>query len=152
MKKLHLNATLMKGIPAGRFCSRSGYMAFLVLLLSFISCEKDPGTGGNSMIKGNVMERTYSLFPSRYSEGPAKDADVYIIYGDESNAFDDRTRTSYDGSYKFESLKKGKYRVYVYTDDTTSTNYGNTTQVIREVEITKNRTETEVPQITIIKL
>ena len=147
--------------PTGKILSRviskitgqvSGFFLAFVLITVFSSCEKDPGTGGNSMIKGTIIEREYALFPDRYEEAGAKDVDVYIIYGDEGNAFDDRTRTSYDGSYKFESLKKGKYRVFVYTDDTTSTSFGNTSQVIREVEITKNRSEKEVSQITIIKL
>lgn len=116
------------------------------------SCEKDPGEGGNSEIKGMVIERNYSTFPSRYTEAGAKDVDIYIIYGDEGNAFDDRTRTSFDGSYKFSNLKKGKYRVFVYSDDTAATNFGNTIEIIREIEIEKNRSENNVPSMTSIKL
>jgi hypothetical protein len=125
----------------------------LCLIVSFvISCKKDPGEGGNSVIKGKVIRRNYTVFPIRFAESPGKDEDVYIIYGEGSNAFDDRTKASYDGTFKFETLKKGKYRIYVYTDDTVATNYGNTTEVIVETEITKNRSEKEIPTITIINL
>lgn len=126
----------------------------ICLLAAFIvsGCKKDPGDGGNSILKGKVIVRTYSLYPSRYTDSEAKDEDIYIIYGNNGNAFDDRTKTSYDGSYKFETLKKGNYHIFIYSDDTTSTNFGNKTQVILDTEITKNRSELELPTISIIKL
>lgn len=124
----------------------------LLTALLLAGCEKDPGEGGNSILKGTVVQRSYQAFPFVYKEEPAKDEDIYIIYGDEGNAFDDRTRTSFDGSYKFSTLKKGQYRIFIYSDDTAAASFGNKTQVILETEITKNRSETELPVISIIEL
>ncbi|MBL7923197.1 MAG: hypothetical protein JNL88_03265 [Bacteroidia bacterium] len=124
-----------------------------ILLLSvFTACEKEAGEGGNSLIKGKVMVRRYTVFPSIYTDKPAMDQDVYIIYGDHGNAIDDRTRASFDGSYKFQFLKQGKYKVFVYTEDTALSNFGNDKAIILETEITKNNAEVELPTITVTNL
>ena len=34
------------------------------------------------------------------------DEEVYIIYGDEDNYYDDSYETSFDGSFRFENLEK----------------------------------------------
>ncbi|MBK9318668.1 MAG: hypothetical protein IPM91_07470 [Bacteroidetes bacterium] len=98
------------------------------------------------------MERRYTVFPSIYTDKAALDLDVYIIYGDDGNAIDDRTRTSFDGSYKFEFLKKGKYKIFVYTEDTALSNFGNEKALILETEITKNNSEVNLPTLTRIEL
>lgn len=116
------------------------------------ACEKEPGEGGNSVIVGKVIERSYVVFPNLYSDKPAMDRDVFIIYGDGSNAIDDRTRTSFDGSFKFEFLKRGDYRVFVYGEDTALTNFGNDKALIFEASIKKNNSEVRIPDITISNL
>ena len=131
---------------------RINILLFLIAAFVWQGCEKDPGEGGNSVLKGKVVKRVYQAFPVVYTEEPAKDEDIYIIYGNDGNAFDDRTRTSFDGSYKFSTLKKGSYRIFIYSDDTTAASFGNTTQVILETEITRNRSENELPVISIIEL
>jgi hypothetical protein len=93
----------------------------LTLLLLFVSCEKDEGPGGQATIKGRVMVGDYKgIFPFtfNYVEYPGEEEDVYIIYGNDDNTFDDRTRTSYDGTFQFKYLNKGDYKVFVYSDDT----------------------------------
>ena len=98
------------------------------------------------------MERTYTAFPSIYSDKAALEKDVYIIYGDDHSSFDDRTRTSFDGSYKFEFLRKGKYRIFVYTEDTVLTNFGKEVPIILDTEIKKNRSEVNLPTVTTVNL
>jgi hypothetical protein len=44
----------------------------------------------------------------------APDEDVFIIYGNDS-VFSDRTRTSYEGTYRFEYLRPGSYTIYAYS-------------------------------------
>ncbi|MBK7886001.1 MAG: hypothetical protein IPJ86_01455 [Bacteroidetes bacterium] len=126
-------------------------IGFLILSI-LTSCEKEAGEGGNSVIKGTILERRYTVFPSIYTDKAALDLDVYIIYGDDGNAIDDRTRTSFDGSYKFEFLKKGKYKIFVYTEDTALSNFGNEKALILETEITKNNSEVNLPTLTRINL
>jgi hypothetical protein len=114
-------------------------LAFMLLTLS--SCDKEPGDGGSSEIRGTVVQRDYILFPGIYTDGPAQELDVYICYGTDDNAVDDRTRTSFDGSFKFSGLRKGDYRIFIYTEDTALTNYGNQVPVQVDARIDKNHSE-----------
>ena len=118
----------------------------------FIACKMVAGEGGNSLVRGKIILREYTAFPILYTESEATDEDVFIVYGDDDNTIDDRTRTSFDGSYKFQFLNKGKYRIFAYTEDTVLATLGQQKVVISEVEITKNNSEVEVPTITIIKV
>ncbi len=127
------------------------FLAFC-LLLFFVSCEKEPGEGGNSVITGKVLVRTYTVFPTIYSDKPSMDQDVFIVYGGSSNAIDDRTRTSFDGSYKFQFLKKGDYRVFVYTEDTALSNFGRDKAIILQTKITSNNSEVRLPELTVVNL
>lgn len=108
------------------------------LLFSLCSCDKEPGDGGSSEIRGSVVKRDYILFPGIYTDGPAQELDVYICYGNDDNAIDDRTRTSFDGSFKFSGLRKGDYRIFIYTEDTALANYGNQIPVQVDTRIDKN--------------
>ncbi|MFM9055952.1 MAG: hypothetical protein ACKOQY_04595 [Bacteroidota bacterium] len=118
------------------------YTPLIVFMLLFLtSCDKEPGDGGSSEIRGTVVERDYILFPGIYTDGPAQELDVYICYGTDDNAIDDRTRTSFDGSFKFSGLRKGDYRVFIYTEDTALTNYGNQVPVQIDTRIDKNHSE-----------
>jgi hypothetical protein len=121
----------------------------VVLLLGLSSCDKEPGEGGSSTIRGKVISRDYILFPSIYTDGPAQELDVYICYGVDDNAIDERTRTSFDGSFKFSGLRKGDYRIFVYTEDTALTNYGNQIPVPVDVRIDKNHSESDIGNLLI---
>ena len=50
----------------------------------------------------------------------APDYDVYILYGEDDDVYDDDMKTNYDGTFKFSNLRKGAYRIYVYTADATT--------------------------------
>ena len=120
-----------------------------ILLLS--GCEKEAGEGGTSSITGKVWVLDYN---SEYTEINAtyygQKEDVFIIYGDEvvyGNAFE----TNYDGTYKFDHLRKGKYRIYAYSEDTTGLVPGGTFPVIREVEITENKQDLVIDDLVIVK-
>lgn len=124
----------------------------VVLLLLFQSCKKEAGEGGNSLLRGKVILREYTAFPILYTETAATDEDIFIIYGDDDNAIDDRTRSSFDGSYSFRFLQKGKYRIFAYTQDTLLATFGQQKAVLVETEITKNKSEVELPAITIVRV
>ena len=116
-------------------------------------CKKEAGEGGTSTITGKVTVRDYNgSFPFFYETYPAQDEDVYIIYGDATTGYDNRTRTSYDGTYRFDFLRKGDYRIFVYTDDTLNIFSLAQQPVISEVQIDKNKTTVEVPEVIIVKL
>jgi hypothetical protein len=73
--------------------------------------------------------------------------DVFIIYGDDKSV-SNRVRTSYDGVYEFRYLRKGEYKIFAYSKDSTlMTN--SVVPVIKEVTIDDNKSEVEVPDLII---
>jgi len=99
--------------------------AFILVGLSLLfSCQKEAGEGGTSSIVGKVI--TYDL---RHFDVPGgsqsvdtlsiyakADEEVFIVYGEEDNRYDDSYNTSWDGSFSFENLRKGKYTIFVYSE------------------------------------
>ncbi|MEF8809638.1 MAG: hypothetical protein V5A47_01850 [Bacteroidales bacterium] len=47
---------------------------------------------------------------------PAQDEEVYLIYN-ENETFNEDVETNYDGKFCFTDLIKGKYRIFVYSED-----------------------------------
>ncbi len=128
---------------------------FILLTLITVSCKKEAGEGGTSTLKGRIIVRDYNgSFPAPfYNDYGAQAEDVYIIYGDGTTS-DNRTRTSYDGTYEFNYLRKGTYKIFVYSDDSNfvSPTPGGKVVVDETVEITKNKSEVTVPDMMIINL
>jgi hypothetical protein len=107
------------------------------LLFLFASCKKSEGKGGGAVIKGFVKEQRLNNFGTVIAEYPLMNERVYIIYGENSNFQDDDVRTSYDGSFEFRYLLKGKYRVFTY-GECKSCPSGDSV-IIRTVEITSKK-------------
>ena len=110
------------------------------------SCTKDPGDGGNSALEGTVNFELRSVlvnYESVLYQGPAKDWDVYLVYGNDGIGYDDKTSTDYNGEYKFEFLREGDYTVYAYSQDTINGPINNGAildlPIIRQVEITEKK-------------
>jgi hypothetical protein len=103
---------------------------YVFALIIFISCQKQEGEGGTSAIYGNLVTVEVQHFDIPGNEridtitAPYfhADQDVFIIYGDNDNLYDDNYKTSYDGSFGFESLRKGTYTIFVYSDCESDTN------------------------------
>jgi hypothetical protein len=129
------------------------FRKILFLLLTsvlFFSCSKDPGIGGTSSISGKVFLRDFNAsFTTLYGEYYAHEQRVYLVYGDDEMYSQD-TRTHYDGTYRFERLKKGKYTVYAYSKDSTQTSPSGYIPVKKIVEITKNNQHIILDNIIII--
>ena len=126
------------------FCLGAGLM-----LLG--SCSKEPGEGGSSKITGKVYVREYDpYFLFLITEYYASDEDVYIIYGDGVTP-NDRIRTGPDGDFEFPYLRPGRYRIYVYSDDSTMTSPSGTIAVYRDAEIDRNKQTIDVGTILILK-
>jgi len=88
-------------------------------LLLLCACDKTPGYGGNCGITGTVKIRKYN---SNYSvlreEANYANADVYIVFED-GKGYGDKVKTSYDGTFNFNHLVPGNYKLFVYSNDTT---------------------------------
>ena len=128
---------------------------FLILAVAFVSCEKDPGTGGAGTISGNVSKEVRVVLTNPATElytVPAADLEVYIVYGEHVSP-DDKVVTDYNGDFEFRNLRKGKYTVYAYSMDTTGQNPPTIDPtkmvVLKEVELTDNEDHAVVSDLTI---
>lgn len=122
------------------------FLSFALLVVS--SCSKEAGEGGNSTITGYVHVTDYNAtFLIVQGEYPGANEYVYIIYGDDVS-YGDRIRTTYDGRFEFKYLREGKYKIYVYSEDTTLS--GNSV-VIQDAEITSKKQTVDVGTLEIKK-
>ena len=91
-------------------------ISLFACLLIFISCLKSPGVGGQATIKGTVIVNNVNALGDVVDSYDAQDHDVYIIYGDNDNTYDDDFSTSHDGTFEFKYLNKGDYEVFMYSE------------------------------------
>lgn len=125
----------------------SSIIIAIVLIIS--SCKKSAGEGGKASIYGKVwVENWNGSFTVLNGEYAGADVDVYIIYGDETN-YGDKQTTNYKGEFEFKYLRKGKYKVYVYSQDNTLTSQSGDTVVVKEIEIKDKKEKANLGTITI---
>ncbi len=121
---------------------------FLITAL-FSSCTKSAGVGGKSTVKGMVT----AIYVNKDSFDTVEisglpDTRVYIVYGDGSTQ-DDDTRTSPDGSFKFEYLNPGDYKLYTYSESLIMAS--EVTEVSVQITVDKKQEDVIVPTLTIVK-
>ena len=117
---------------------------FLSIVFFMTSCDKDPGEGGRSSINGEVYKiftfqnpNTGNWDTSYYQLDAGKD--VFIIYSDnQSEIYDDKFETDYNGRYHFEYLRNGNYTIYTYADSTDVSNVRYDYPVFRNIKITSS--------------
>lgn len=115
-------------------------------LVVLFSCKKGPGEGGRASIKGKIYTVNYNAaLTIPQDSGYLGGQNVYIIYGDEIGVGDSQDSNN-DGAYEFKYLRKGRYKVYVFTK--TQTNHIDTA-VVQEVEITDRKQVVELPDFKI---
>ena len=126
------------------------YSLACICFILMISCEKEEGVGGTSTIKGKVKVREYNgNFTFLVGEYYAGDQDVYIIYGDDE-VYGDRFATNYDGTYRFDYLREGTYKIFAYSLDSAAWPLDKEMAVIKEVTITGKNQEVEVEDIIVL--
>lgn len=125
----------------------SSLLIAIALIIS--SCKKTAGEGGKASIYGKVWVQNWNAsFTVLNGEYAGADVDVYIIYGDETN-YGDKQTTNYKGEFEFKYLRKGKYKVYVYSQDNTFTSQSGDTVVVKEIEIKDKKEKANLGTITI---
>ena len=127
---------------------------FLLVIIGLVitSCTKEEGQGGSASIEGFVYEYKLNILGDTISRYSAEDQDVYIIYGNEDTFYDDNIKTSYDGSFAFPYLQKGKYTVFVYEDCPTSDCPSGKKEILHTIEITKKKQTVDLDTIDIRKI
>jgi hypothetical protein len=124
-----------------------------IFILSFIlisSCKKNEGKGGSSAITGVLTTSLYNNSDSLIATYPKKDEDLFIVYGEGNTVYNDKISTSYDGSFKFDYLEKGKYTLYYYEDCATCPE--GKQPVLVTTEITKNKSTIDLGDIKVKKI
>jgi hypothetical protein len=103
---------------------------------------------GSSSIKGKVLYKKYAASYTVVVDQYYKpDEDVFFVYGRDVGV-SKRIRTGPGGVFQLNNLRKGKYKVYALSDDTTMQTSGKI-PVIIEVNITENNKVYEIPDIVI---
>ena len=128
------------------------YLFSLAIASSLLfSCSKVEGEGGSATVKGVVMEQLYNSIGNPISGGKyeAADQDVYLIYGQDDTFYDDDIKTSYDGSFVFNYLQKGKYTLFVYEDCSSCPSGKN--EILVPFEITERNQVIDLDTIVIKK-
>ena len=116
------------------------------------SCKKGPGPGGKAAITGKIYCKNYSsVYPYTLSgEYYIPGETVYINYGDESGV-GKTVKTSDNGTYVFDFLRTGKYKVYALSRDITGLVNSQTVPIIKEVEISGKKDVVQMDDIVILK-
>jgi hypothetical protein len=105
------------------------------IILVVTACKKEPGEGGRATIKGKLIVVDYDdTFTIKKDTFPAQGENIYIIYGDDNTIGDD-VKTSYDGTFQFEYLRTGKYRIFAVSKDTAAKTSNKTIEVMQTIEI-----------------
>lgn len=125
------------------------FWCMICFLFSIVACKKVEGQGGTSSISGRVYIEEYDAFGEIIQEYYAAEERVFIIYGEEDNIYDDDFRTSFDGSFRFEFLTKGSYKIFVYQDCLSCPS--GEQAVIEEITISSNKSTIVLPDIIIRK-
>lgn len=130
---------------------KATHLLIVLAIFSTISCSKEEGPGGTSDIVGRIWVRDYNTdFSILNAEYWAEEEDVYLMYGSDT-IYSDRTRTNFDGSYWFQNLREGDYKVYAYSKDSTWKSPSLRVPVFESVHISDKGKTYEIPTFTILK-
>jgi hypothetical protein len=129
----------------------SKIIVFVLISLSFFSCKKQPGEGGFASIEGKVYvkdyDESYTIVTAEYY---LPSETVYIIYGDGTEVAN-TVKTSYDGTFKFNYLRKGTYKIFVLSEDSTKPFLAVPKEELVQVNITKRKEKVVLNDFVIIK-
>lgn len=116
------------------------YFVFAALIgLGLVSCNNDEGLGGDSTIRGKIVQHSLDEdFKVVQGVAPIGKEDVYIIYGNNAS-YGDKVETNYDGTFEFNYLQKGSYKIFYYSEDSVSKSKEKVA-VVKEVSVGKGGT------------
>lgn len=98
---------------------KTKFYSILLLFAALSSCTKYEGTGGRSSISGKIRIQQRLFINGAFVDSVAFDGakeDVFILYGSDDTAVDDKVECSHDGSFKFDYLQPGTYTIFGYNE------------------------------------
>jgi hypothetical protein len=117
-------------------------------VLFIASCTKGPGPGGRAKIKGKLFAKNLDKTLSFVTDsGFVADEKIYISYGDNTSVGNDVT-TSFDGSFEFDYLRPGNYKVWAISKILYGVNQLDTT-ILQDVTISGKSEEKDLGTIRI---
>ena len=133
------------------------FLIICAIAIGFTACEKDAGEGGTSVIEGQVYKihtsqnfLTGEMDTLYYQLDSGKD--VFIIYSDnETDVYNDKFETDYNGKYRFEYLRKGDYTLYTYADSIDASNVNYDYPIFKHIKINSNNSDNSVEDFVIEK-
>jgi len=124
--------SVFKSVAVKQFDKLTKYLFLFVGVLLALSygCTQDEGFGGNCHVSGVLVEQFYNDdYSMLLSEQPAKDEDIYILFGEE-NSIGENSSTSYSGNFAFNYLWPGSYTIYYYAPNPENPELGDVEQMI----------------------
>lgn len=91
-----------------------GFLSLMVMI--FVGCNKVEGPGGTSSITGKLIVNDVNGAGDLVATYLGQDEDVYLIYGEDNTTYNDKVSTSFDGTYRFDYLMPGIYKLFAYSD------------------------------------
>jgi hypothetical protein len=126
-------------------------LLIMVCISLLTACKKSAGEGGKSTVKGKIQVEDWNgAFTVKNGEYAGADEDVYIIYGD-NVSYNDKTKANYTGEFEFKYLRKGKYKIYVYSKDKSLQSTSGNVSIVKEIELTGKKQTTTLETIVIYK-
>ena len=133
------------------------FLIICAIAVAFTACKKDAGEGGTSVIEGQVYKihtwqnsSTGEMDTLYYQLDSGKD--VFIIYSDnETEVYDDKFETDYNGKYHFKYLRKGDYTLYTYADSIDANNVKYDYPIFKHIKINSNNSDNNVEDFVIEK-
>jgi hypothetical protein len=117
---------------------KSNLMLAAIAAMAFFSCNDGEGYGGKSTLQGSVYEVFYNDNNYSFKTDTATNGTIgKKVYIESDNGFFDDVDTRHDGSYQFEHLREGTYKVYVVSKD----KFGNQTPEIQTVKVGSGTTQ-----------
>jgi len=71
----------------------------------------------NATSKFGVDVKTQGKNQIIEQNGVIANEDVFIIYGDDDDIQDDDVKSNFDGTFEFNNLREGSYRIFAYSED-----------------------------------
>ena len=127
---------------------------FALSIFLIAACKKPAGPGGKASIKGKIYVKDFNTaaYGPPISEYYSAGETVYVCYGT-NNVVGNNVRTSTDGSYEFLYLRKGHYKIFALSRDT-SIHVAGTNKTIPveiQVDLTSDKQQFNLPDIIINK-
>ncbi len=114
-------------------------VTFAIFIFVLSGCSKYEGKGGCSTIKGKIFLRDLDSQGNLKEEYYVGRWPVYIVYGDD-DFYGDKVETHYDGTFVFEYLYAGTYKIYTYSKCKPCP--GNVEPIIVEVDLKNDEVKT----------